>query len=290
MRWRASVRRALRLAGRLLVLIVALRVVLTAVRREDESKISDPVPRDDIDVQRGRTWTPPRRRTRLLVGSLAATIGILFIADGTTLARLSGQTAANADQFTAGTVSFSSIAGVTCTANSGAIPGQALNTCQLSVTYSGTASGYVGLDILVVTDSGVGGTPLYTANSGGMTFTVSDGTHAFTIPTTSFTGAPCTALGGDANATCYQTKDELTAVTSPAGDAGRKTWVNGDAATFTLTPSFAVATAGTTSGGTATVSLTAHATQTTDNGSIGSCTVGHECDTTSPGAGTPSWS
>lgn len=220
-----------------------------------------------------------RKRLLSAAGFVATILAVFSLTTGVTLARLSATTTSPNGTLTAGTVSFSNTATVTCTANSGFTPGSSLNNCQLAITYNGSAQGHVGLDVLIITDPRTpGASPLYAGNSGGLTFTLSDGTSSFTIPATAITGAPCIALGGDANATCYQALDELAEVTSPGGDATHTTWNNGDGATFTLTPSFpANIGAGDFSGSTARVTMTAHATQAGNNAIPGGCSVGNSC-------------
>ena len=285
--------RALVLAGHVLVFLAGLAT-------RSARKTTQPL-RDGPDPSEGAHLTQPtaqmgqlrrelNRRIALVVGSVVSVIALFCLTAGSTFALLSATKASGSNNLTAGTVTLGTTQTVTCSANGGITPGQALNNCQLPITYTGTTSSYVGLDVLIISDPGIGGTALYTNNSAGLILTVSDGIHSYTIPTTSITGAACSALGGDTNATCFQIKDELAEVTGPSGDAGNTIWSSNDSTTFTLTSSFPVATAGYTSGGTATVTLTAHAIQTGHNGSLAGCTVGSECDKTGPGSGAPSWS
>src|SRR5207302_1003640 len=114
-----------------------------------------------------RALRPHPKQVVMLVSALTSVIALSLTAAGVTFALMSAtRTQASANTFTEGTVSFQTTTGVTCAANSGITPSSTLTTCQLAVTYNGTASGYVGLDILIITAPGVGGTALYTANSG----------------------------------------------------------------------------------------------------------------------------
>jgi len=231
--------------------------------------------------------SPWKKRLPLRLAPVAIVAALLLIATGATFALLSATQTSGSNSFTAGTVTLQDTTGVTCTEPAGFAPGDSLNPCSLSVTYNGNLAAFMGLDVTIVTDPGSGGSPLYTANSGGLTFTLSDGTHSYTVPTTPLSSGDCLTLSGDPAATCYQALDELAEVTgsTPAGDAGNTTWngANLDTTTFTLTPNFPGGVSNAYSGGSATVTMTAHAVQAGNNGSVGACTVGNTCSS-------PAWS
>lgn len=206
-------------------------------------------------------------------------IGTLVM--GVTFGFFSSQVPPQSGTFSAGTITLSSGASTSCTYGAAAIePGDSLAPCVLEADYSGSLPAWVALDIKVTTSSGSGGDYLYNpagdASAGGgpgLTFSVSDG-H----------GDGYSAPAGSGGS--YLTPNELAATDA----SGATVFNSGDKVTFTLSPSFLSSNGNNYQGGSVTFTITAHAVQTRNNGSISGCSIGSECDSTSPGAGAPAWS
>ena len=115
-------------------------------------------------------------------------------------------------------------------------PGDSINSCQLGVTYSGTAPAFVALDVKI--EGPTNNSLYYGDNSHGLTFTVTDGegsAKTFTVPTgAGYQNADCGA--GD---TCWKAVDLLAASNSGSSpDANSTTFNSGDTATWTVQPTF----------------------------------------------------
>lgn len=153
-------------------------------------------------------------------------------------------------------------------------------TCALSVTYTGTLSAYVSLTVQIQSKAGVGGHTLYDPTNGnGLTLSISDGHHSFTVPA----GAGSTGGSCPVGFTCWTAPNDLAAWYS--GSTPELTFANGDSATWTVTPLFPNSVTNAYQGATATVSLTAEAVQSPGNTIPGSCTtstIGQSCP---PGGG-----
>ncbi len=157
------------------------------------------------------------------------------------------------------------------------------SACSLSVTYGGSISAYVSLTVTVQSKAGAGGTPLYNGNSGGLTLSASDGHNAFSLPAgPGTTGGVCPA-----GYRCWSDAYDIAAWYS--GSTPNLLFVNGDGATFIVTPTFLKSVGNSFQGGTATVTLTAQAVQSAANTLPASCTtstIGLPC----PASGSFSWS
>ncbi len=173
---------------------------------------------------------------------------------------LSNSPAIETNSFVAGTLTENS-GGLSnsCTLTN-IYPGQPLGSCVLQVLYTGSMPAYVGLDVVVSTSAGSGGSSLFNSNSSGVTFTLSDGTTSFTFPSGS------------------QLLDELVASAYPSGHPNAVfTSTSGqNTATFTLTPTFATGQSNPNQyeGGSVTVTITAHAVQSAHNSLPSSCQSG----------------
>ena len=164
------------------------------------------------------------------------------------------------NSFAAGTVTEGS-GGVTSTcALSSIYPGEPLGSCKLQVTYTGSISAYVGLDVVISTTSGSGGSVLYNENVAGLTFTLSDGTTNYDLPSGT------------------QMLDELAASSYPSGvpDAIFTSAAGQNSVTFTLTPTFATGQSSPDQyeGASASLTLTAHAVQAAHQVFPAGCTSG----------------
>jgi hypothetical protein len=178
----------------------------------------------------------------------------------------------------AGTVTLSNSAVTTCPL-SNALPTGTATNCSFTAAYSGSVPAYVAVDVLVETQPGSGGAPLYNPSDPNNDLQVSITSPAVTYADpTVVTPCPLTAPSGS---TCYDVDDEL--VSTMAFTASSPT--------TTFTVSFIIPTGSPTGyqGGAAQVVLTTHAVQSADNGSTSDCTAGAECDARSPGAGSPDW-
>lgn len=224
------------------------------------------------------------KQLALAAGSAAAVTAAAVLSAGATFGLFTATTAMQTNHFAAGTVTLSSDTTGHCNV-SDILPGATPTPCTLKATYSGSAPGYLGLDVLIETQAGSGGTKLYNP---------SDSTHDLQITITDNQGSPVTYVvptaattcpgSAPGSSTCYGLNDELVNKTAFAGAP-----IN-SVVTFTTTVSVPASSTTGYQGGAAQIILTAHAAQGGHNGSTSSCTAGHECDTTSPGAGTPSWS
>lgn len=187
---------------------------------------------------------------------LAALLLEVGVASATYSNRGSGET----NSFTSGTLSESSGGASSTCQLSKVYPGESLGTCKLQITYTGNLPAYVGLDVVVTTSSGSGGSALYNGNAAGLTFTLSDGTTSYALPSGT------------------QVLDELAASSYPAGvpDAIFTSTAGQNSVTFTLTPTFATGQSNPNQyeGASASVTLTAHAVQSAHNALPAACTSG----------------
>lgn len=197
-----------------------------------------------------------RQRRVLMAGALLLALGsFVTLATGITFGLFSSAPSPETNQFTAGTVSLTTSATGACDAVTLA-PGDSPTPCTFQATYSGSLSAYLALDVLVETQAGSGGTPLYNpSGTDGLTVSVSDNQTSpvtYTMPTTP-TSCPS---GAPAGSTCYELADEL---------VGTGAFTNGFSVTFTTTTSLPLAAGNGYQGGGAEVILTAHAVQAANN-------------------------
>lgn len=155
-------------------------------------------------------------------------------------------------------------------------------TCSLSADYRGSIPAYLSLTVRIMSKAGSGGAPLYDgSNTSGLTMTISDGHHIFTVPTgPGSTGGSCPA-----GFTCWTAGNDLAA--SYVGSTSM-VFHRGDAITFTLNPFFVSAAGNSYQGGVAKVALVAQAVQAPANPLPATCnatTIGQPC----PATGTFSW-
>jgi hypothetical protein len=137
-------------------------------------------------------------------------------------------------------------------------------------------SAFLGLDVLIETQAGSGGTKLYnpTDSANDLQITIADyqGTPVtYTVPTTATT-CPGSAPSGS---TCYELDDEL--VNKAAFPVAPPN------STVTYTTTVTLPTGSTTGyqGGAAQIILTAHAVQGKNSGSTTTCTAGSRCTSVS---------
>jgi len=219
------------------------------------------------------------------VGRAAVAVGIvtavLALTVGVALAFF-GDTSTSSNNLALGTVALNvgSSPSSTCTYNSlnpGDLTGS--KACALSVTYTGSISAFVSLDVLIETKagSGAGARTLYDPTTGkGLTFSISDnGGNSFTVPTIATT-CPTAPAGS----TCYELDYEL-AASGPTN----LTFSTADVVTWTVTPVFPKGAGNPYQGATATLTLTAQAVQAPGNPLPAGCntsTIGQSCPASSP--------
>jgi hypothetical protein len=201
-------------------------------------------------------------------GAAAILTAAAVLAAGAAFGRFSATTSTQTNHFTAGTVTLASDASGAC-AVTNMLPGTSPTPCTLKATYSGSVPAYLGLDVLIETQAGSGGTKLYnptdSANDLQIAITDNQGSPVtYTVPTTATT-CPGSAPAGS---TCYELDNELVRL------AGVPTNT-----IVTFSTSVTVPTGSTTGyqGGAAQIILTTHAVQAANNGSTATCTAGHRC-------------
>jgi hypothetical protein len=285
----ASVTDALLVAGRVAGSLIGPAIRFSAARSARKLKMStELIPQTTIQKAEpqpeplaGRT---PRRRLVVLAGTTATLSAAAMLAASAAFGLFKVTTISQSSTFQSGTVTLASDISGQCPVNSSTqdlFPGSAPAACTMTATYSGTVHAYLALDVLIETQAGNGGTKLYSptdsANDLQVAITSVNPTVTYTVPT-SITSCPVSAPGGS---TCYEIDNELVS----------QSVFTSSSPTVTFSTSVSLPSGTTTGyrGGSAQIMLTAHAVQSSNNGSTSSCTVGHECDTTSPGAGAPNW-
>jgi len=197
----------------------------------------------------------------------ASTAGVL--AARSTLGMFSGSGKGPDNALAAGTVTLTADVTGACTVTS-VLPGATPSPCSLTVTYGGSLPAYLGLDVLIETQAGNGGTDLYDpgdpSNSGLQVAISSSGssTVTHTVPTVATT-CPASA---PSSSTCYELDDEI--VDTDAFNTG-------DQDTFTTAVRLPADAATGYRGGAAQVILAAHAVQSSDNPVPGGCAAGQPC-------------
>jgi hypothetical protein len=198
-----------------------------------------------------------KRKPRVLMvaAGLVAVGSLVTLATGVTFGLFSSTPSPETNQFTAGTVTLASNASGACSVTSMA-PGDSPSPCTFQATYSGSLGAYVAVNVLLETQAGSGGTPLYNpGGSNGLTVSIADNQSSpvtYTVPTTATT---CPS-GAPSGSTCYELDNELVGTSAVA---------NGFSVTFTTTASLPSAAGNGYQGGSAQVVLTAHAVQSNNN-------------------------
>jgi len=215
-----------------------------------------------------------KKRLSMLVGTLASLVAVSSLVFVGTYGLFSSSATPQANTFAAGTVSFAPGSPQSCTFT-GMLPGATAQTCQVTVTYSGTAAAWLGLDVFVATKPGAqsGAENLYnpSAADNPMTLTVTS-----TIPSATFTNpsstvtCPSSGLDG-ANYTsyneCYEIDNELASTSA----------VTSGSTTFTISASLPANSNTAYQNGTAVVVVRPEVTQSKNNGLTGSCSAGSVC-------------
>ena len=202
-----------------------------------------------------------------------------------TLSRFSARLAGSANTFTTANIRLSAANGnqsVTCSfAN--LFPSNTPQTCQITVTYTGTATAWEAIDVFIATNRGnqVPAENLYNpANANGDNppiFGISSSTptiSSYALPTSAQTMS-CPSVGPNgqnysAYNACYQVRNVLVSTTAIT---------NGTATIFTISGTITANNGTNYQGGTAVVVITPHAVQSSNNGTTSGCTSGTVCST-----------
>ena len=230
--------------------------------------------------RRAITWTPRRFVSFASVVTILCAGGA-FAASGT-FGFFSATTSLSTSRFGSQTVALASNVSGSCNV-SNILPGKSIAPCTMTASYSGTASALLGLDVLVESQAGRGGTPLYNPSdpSNDLQISITDNQSpnpvTYSIPTT-----PVSCPGdAPAGSTCYEQLDELVSARP----------ISSSYPTITFTTSVSLPSTSPTGyqGGSAEIFVTAHAVQAVSNGSLSGCAVGQSCDANTSGAGAPGW-
>lgn len=196
-----------------------------------------------------------RPRVLMAVATLVVVASVSALAAGVTFGFFSSTPSAETNQFTAGTVTLSSNAAGACNVTAMA-PGDSPTACTFQAAYSGSLDAYIALDVVIETQAGSGGTPLYNpAGSNGLTVSIADNQSTpvtYAVPTAA---AACPS-GAPSGSTCYELANEL---------VGTSAFTNGFTVTFSTSVSLPSAAGNAYQGGAAQVVLTAHAVQSKNN-------------------------
>ena len=253
-------------------LVVSLTVLPLDARARARSMFGGPARTDRSGGARGATWgesavASSKRRSRRglevskkqLLGSASAIVTLIAASSlvvGITFSIFTAMSPAQSNNFASGSVSLATSAMQSCPI-AGLLPtGVTATPCTFTETYSGSTSAYLATDVLIETQAGSGGIPLYNptdaSNDLQVTITSTTPSVTYSVPTESTT-CPGTPAEGSV---CYALDNELVATTPFAA---------------TSTVDFAISVSLPTSsltgyqGGTAQVILTTHAVQSAHN-------------------------
>ena len=214
--------------------------------------------------------TSRKRPLALLGGGLAAIGAVGALTLGMTLSLFSDSDTSAANTFVAGTVEVGPDgASTTCTVGQ-IMPGDSssnfgdgsgtMTPCTYNVVYTGTAPGWLAVDVLVN-----GGSPnLFTGSSGGLQFRVrADGVTTIMNGTTFADSA-----GSETTVVSGSTVSDILVSGAPA--------VTNDTVQFNIDYLLPLLAPNTLQGGTAEITLTFHAVQSA-NQPIGTCQAGRQC-------------
>jgi hypothetical protein len=191
----------------------------------------------------------------LTVASFVAVALALFsLVTGTTFGRFSASQLSGSNSLASGTVTLANSAIANCPV-SNLLPAAAPGACTFTATYSGSASAYLAVDVLIETQAGSGGTKLYNpgdaSNDLQVTLTSSSPSVSYTVPTTSTT---CPG-GAPSGSSCYELDNELVSTSA----------FTSAAVTFSVSVTVPASSATGYQGGTAQIILTTHAAQSKNN-------------------------
>ena len=201
----------------------------------------------------GARWFT-RRRLLASASLLACGLTLFSLVTGTTFGRFRASETGGTNSVTAGTVTLADSAIAHCPV-SNMLPGSTPGACTFTATYSGSASVYLAVDVLVETQAGSGGTKLYNPGDSGndlqVTITSSSPTVTYTVPTAATT-CPGAAPSGSS---CYELDNEFVSTIA----------VTSAAVTFSVAVSLPAGSATGYQDGAAQIILTTHAVQSKNN-------------------------
>lgn len=225
-----------------------------------------------------------RRRLLIAAGSGAALAALATFAAGAAFGLFSTTKPSGSSSFSSGSVTLARSAVHTCgtgpmapgEASTGWVPAGADLECSFTITYTGTAPAFLGLDVSIApTHAGsdpngvlTGATGLYDSTSAGLQVAIKDSTGVAYM-----TG---TTLGGSATSGANPSLNDLLHSATAS--------TNGASLTYTVDYQLPGTTTNAYMQAASSITLTVHAVQASHNGSTVGCTPGRVC------AGIQGWS
>src|SRR5690348_3584641 len=158
---------------------------------------------------------PTRTRTGAKRLLLATAVAVLFgaaaaLVSSTTFGFFSANRTSSSSSFSAGTVTQTTPVSSGC-AVTNLFPDGTVQTCgTLQIQYGGTAPAWLGLDVLVETQAGSGGTKLYNPSDSANDLQVTVSSTSPTVASYTLPAAVTTCPGSPpAGSTCYELHDDL---------------------------------------------------------------------------------
>ena len=213
------------------------------------------------------------KRLLIAVSYAASLAAVAALITGATYGLFSATSPAQSSSFTAGTVTQSNVLTGGC-AVSNMLPTGTPQSCgTMKATYAGNVPGYLALDVLIETQAGSGGTKLFNgANDLQVAISSSSPTvSTYKVPVVA-NSVTCPGTA-PASSSCYEVDDDIVSTTALTRSSPQ--------VTFTTTVTLPTTSPSTDQGGAAQIVLTAHAVQSANNGTTGSCTAGNPCNTVS---------
>jgi hypothetical protein len=221
-----------------------------------------------------RTTKSPKRRLLTAASTLLTLVAVSSLTAVTSFGLFSADAGTQTASYAAGTVTFAPGSPTSCTFT-GLLPGGSSQTCQVTVTYTGTAPAWLSVDVFVATQPGpqVGAENLYSPFASDhpmvLSVTTASPSATFALPSSIVS---CPSAGPDGNnystfATCYEINDVLANTAS----------VISGSSTFTISASLPANSNTAYQNGTAVVVIRPHAVQSGNNGNTGSCAAGAVC-------------
>jgi len=203
-----------------------------------------------------RGFDASKKRLLGLASTVVTLIAASLLVVGITFSLFSASSPSQSDSFASGSVTLTNSAMNSCPIT-GLLPtGVAATPCTFNTTYSGSTPAYLATDILIETQAGSGGTPLYqpsdVANDLQVTITSTTPSVTYTVPSVS---TPCPS-SASAGSVCYGLDNELVATTPFAAPS---------TVGFAVSVSLPTSSSTGYQGGTARVILTTHAVQSAHN-------------------------
>jgi spore coat-associated protein N len=219
-----------------------------------------------------------KKRIALGAGVAATLAAVGTLVAGLTFGLFSASGSSSSNSFTAGTVTVGTgtPASVTCNltnivpgdSSSGAPIGNKAGTpCTYNVKYTGSVSAWLAVDVTI----GNGSTALYDGTATGLQLYMKDGTPTTYLTSTAPTaGTTFTKQGGTVQSLPTGATSNLLVSTTAA--------TTNTAVNFTLDYAVPVASGNSYQGGSATVTLTFHAVQSSNNALPAGCAAGQQCN------------